>query len=159
MRTFCKILQSVDHMQARLNLFLAWFFIPQTLAMGWLAAIGRSVLEMLGAITPEEAIPGRIVGALLLFGVLFVVQHFRGCLPPQGKEGGAGYLFGHRLLLVGNVMAALLFMFHFFAAAIGDYNTHLILEKVTTAFGYLALGCFAIGFSLLYQSSLPQEKS
>lgn len=27
-------------MQARVNLFFTWFFIPQTLAMGWVAGVG-----------------------------------------------------------------------------------------------------------------------
>ena len=49
-----------------LNIFLAWFLIPQTLAMGWVAAAGRLVLELFGIVTEEQAIPGRIVGALLL---------------------------------------------------------------------------------------------
>lgn len=35
-------------MQARVNLFFTWFFIPQTLAMGWVAGVGRVVLELSG---------------------------------------------------------------------------------------------------------------
>lgn len=146
-------------MQARINLFLAWFFIPQTLAMGWVAAVGRVLLETLGVATHEGDIPGRMVGALLLLMVVYMVFHFRGSLPPEGKSGGSGYRFGHRAVLLGNVLAALLFVFHFFAPGIDGYNTHLILSKFTTAFGYWAMGCWAVGFSFLYQSSLPQQEA
>ncbi len=139
------------------NVFAAWFFIPQTLAMAWVAAAGRALLEMLGVATPEEGIPGRIVGALLLLLVIYLVFHFLRGLPPRGKPEGSGYTYGHRLVLAGNILAALLFVFHFFASGIESYNAHLILDKFTTAFGYLAMGCFAVGFSLIYQSSLPQE--
>lgn len=79
-------------------------------------------------------------------------------LPPQGKPGGNGYRIGHRLLLAGNILAGLLFVFHFFAGSIDSYNTHLVLNTFTTSFGYFAMGCFAIGFSLIYQSALPQEE-
>ena len=79
-------------------------------------------------------------------------------LPPQGKPEGNGYKIGHRVLLAGNILASLLFVFHLFASGIESYNTHLVLNTFTTSFGYFAMGCFAIGFSLIYQSSLPQEK-
>jgi hypothetical protein len=52
----------------------------------------------------------------------------------------------------------MVFVFQFFEAAITDNNTHLILEKITTPFGYLAMAGFAVGFSLIYQSTLPQEE-
>ncbi len=142
-----------------LNVFAAWFFIPQTLAMAWVAAAGRTLLEMLGVATQEGDIPGRMVGALLLFLLVYLVHHFLRALPPQGRPGGSGYVFGHRLVLAANVMAGLLFVFQFFAGGIDSYNLHLVLNKFTTSFGYLAMGCFAIGFSMIYQSSLPQEKN
>ncbi|MDH2916954.1 MAG: hypothetical protein PXX77_08780 [Gallionella sp.] len=142
----------------RVNVFAAWFFMVQTVAMGWVAATGRMVLELLGMTTFEGDIPGRIVGALLLFAAVYAVWYFRNGLPPEGKAEGSGYGFGHRLILVGNLMAASLFVFHFFATSIDDYNTHLVLNKFTTAFGYLCMGFFAVGFSFIYQSSLPQEE-
>lgn len=142
-----------------LNIFAAWFFMPQTITMGWVAAAGRMLLETFGVATTEGDIPGRLVGALLLFLAVYLVWHFRGNLPPQGKREGNGYTFGHRLVLVGNVMAACLFVFHFFAPGIENYNAHLVLDKFTTAFGYLCLGFFAVGFSFIYQSSLPQAKN
>ena len=142
----------------RLNIFAAWFFMLQTLAMGWVAASGNILLEMLGVPTHEGDIPGRIVGALLLLLIIYLVWHFLRGLPPQGKPEGNGYKFGHRVLLAGNILASLLFVFHFFAKSIDSYNTHLILNTFTTSFGYFAMGCFAVGFSLIYQSSLPQEK-
>lgn len=141
-----------------LNIFAAWFFMSQTLAMGWVAAAGNILLQMLGVPTHEGDIPGRIVGALLLLLVIYLVWHFLRALPPQGKPDGNGYKLGHRVVLAGNILACLLFVFHFFATAIDSYNTHLVLNKFTTSFGYFAMGCFAIGFSLIYQSSLPQEK-
>jgi hypothetical protein len=142
-----------------LNVFAAWFFIPQTLAMAWVAAAGRVLLEMLGVATREGDIPGRMVGALLLFLVIYLVHHFLHALPPRGRPEGSGYVFGHRLVMAANVMAGLLFVFQFFAGSIDSYNLHLVLNKFTTSFGYLAMGCFAIGFSMIYQSSLPQEKN
>ncbi len=141
------------------NIFAAWFFMPQTIAMGWVAAAGRILLETLGVATTEGDIPGRMVGALLLFLVVYLVWHFRGSLPPQGKPEGNGYRFGHRLVMVGNLMAGALFVFHFFAPAVENYNAHLVLDNFTTAFGYLCMGFFAAGFSFIYQSALPQEKS
>lgn len=141
-----------------LNVFAAWFFILQTLAMGLLATVGHGVLEILGVSTPDGAAPGSIVGALLLFGAVFMVWHFRGSLPPQGKPEGSGYVLGHRLMLAGNVLAAVLFVFSLFATSIGDHNAHVILEKFSIASGYIAIACWAMGFSLIYQSALPQGK-
>lgn len=141
-----------------LNIFAAWFFIPQTIMMGWVAAAGQILLEILGVPTTEGDIPGRLVGALLLFLAVYWVWHFRGNLPPQGKIGGNGYTFGHRLVLVGNVLAACLFVFHFFAPGIENYNARLVLEKFTTAFGYLCLGFYAVGISFIYQSAMLPEK-
>lgn len=146
-------------MQARINLFLAWFFMLQTLAMGWVAAAGRVLLEVLGVQTYEGDIPGRMAGALLLLLVIYLVQHVRGSLPPASDPQGSGYRISHKLLLAGNLMACALFVFQFFAGSIEGYNTHLILEKFTTAFGYMAMGVFAIGFSMLYQSGLPAEQA
>lgn len=141
-----------------LNIFAAWFFMLQTLAMGWVAAAGNVLLEMLGASTPEGSVPGRIVGALLLLLIIYLVWHFMRGLPPHGKPEGNGYKSGHRVLFAGNVFACLLFAFQFFESSIEGHNTHLVLNTFTTSFGYFAMGCFAVGFSLIYQSSLPQEK-
>ncbi len=140
------------------NIFAAWFLMLQTLAMGWVAAAGNVLLQILGVSVQEGGIPGRIVGALLLLLIVFLVWYFLHGLPPQGKPDGNGYKLGHRVILAGNILAGLLFVFHFFAASIDSYNTHLVLNKFTTSFGYFAMGCFAVGFSLIYQSSLPQEK-
>ena len=141
------------------NIFAAWFFMPQTLAMGWVAASGNLLLQMLGVPAHEGDVPGRMVGALLLLLVVYLAWHFLRGLPPHGKPEGNGYRIGHRVLLAGNILASLLFVFHFFASGIESYNTHLVLDTFTTSFGYFAMGCFAIGFSLVYQSSLPQQKN
>ncbi len=142
-----------------LNIFLAWFFMPQTIFMGWVAAAGGMLLNLLGLATAEGDIPSRMVGALLLFALVFLVWFQLRGLPPQGESGGNGYTLGHRLTLIGNVLAACLFVFHFFAPGVENYNVYLVLDKFTTMFGYLCLGFFAIGFSFIYQSSLPQEKN
>lgn len=140
------------------NIFAAWFFMPQTLAMGWVAALGRMLLEMLGAPTHEGDIPGRIVGALLLLLIVYLVWHFMRALPPQGKPEGNGYRLGHRVVLAGNMLAGLLFLFHFFAIGIDSHNALFLLNKLTTVSGYFAMVCFAVGFSLIYQSSLTQKE-
>jgi hypothetical protein len=140
------------------NIFAAWFFMFQTLAMGWVAATGNILLQLLNQPTHEGDVPGRIVGALLLLLIVYLASHFLHGLPPHGKAEGNGFKPGHRILLAGNILASLLFVFHLFATGIDSYNTHLVLHTFTTSFGYFAMGCFAIGFSLVYQSSLPQEQ-
>jgi hypothetical protein len=145
-------------MKYRVNLFMTWFFIPQTLAMGWVAAVGRIVLELLGGVdTVEGDLPGRIVGALVLFGAVYTFMHVRGSLPPEGKPDGNGFVLGHRLLLAGNILAALLFIFQLTFPLIESRDLHLVLDKFTTAFGYWVMAIWIIGFSLLYQSSLPKK--
>ena len=146
-------------MQARINLFLAWFMIPQTLAMGWVAAAGRLVLSLCGIETQEEDIPGRIVGALLLFGVVFVVQHFRGSLPPEGKPEGNGYRLGHRLVLAASLLAVSLFIFQLTHRLIESRDVVLVLSKFAIGFGYIAMAGWAVGFSLIYQSALPSQST
>lgn len=141
-----------------LNTFAAWFFVPQTVGMAWVSGAGTLLLGALSVPAHEGDVPSRIVGALLLLLAVFMVWFFMRGLPPQGKAGGNGYVFGHKLLLAGNVLASCLFVFQFFEAGIDSHNMHLVLEKFTTAFGYLAMGCFAVGFSLIYQSAMPQEE-
>lgn len=141
-----------------LNIFAAWFFMPHTVAMGWVAAAGGLLLGLFGLPVAEGDVPSRIVGALLLFLVLFAVWYVRGSLPPQGDAQGKGYTFGHRLVLAGNLFAAALFVFQFFAGSVSDYNTHLVLDQFTTAFGYWCMACFAVGFSLVYQSAQAAGK-
>ena len=141
----------------KVNLFMAWFFIPQTLAMGWVAAAGRVVLELLGATTHEGDIPGRIVGALLLFGAVYLVLHLCGSLPPQGKPEGKGFRFGHRRVMAGNLLAVLLFIFSLTDFLIGNPDVLMVLTRFTTAFGYWAMAFWVVGFSFLYQSSLPEK--
>lgn len=144
-------------MWRKVNLFMAWFLIPQTVAMGFVAAIGRVVLELLGATTREGDIPGRMVGALLLFGAVYLVLHFRGSLPPEGKPEGNGFLFGHRLVLAGNVLSSLFIIFQFTHPWIESRDVLLVLDKFTDAFGYWTMACWLVGFSFLYQSSLPKK--
>src|SRR3970040_477469 len=141
------------------NIFAAWFLMLQTLAMGWVAAMGRVLLGLLGVATTEGDVPGRLVGALLLLLIVFLVWYFMHGLPPHGKPEGNGFKAGHRVLLIGNILAGLLFVFHFFAASIDSHSLPLVLNKFTTSFGYFSMGLFAVGFSLVYQSSLPQEKN
>lgn len=144
-------------MHARINLFFTWFFIPQTLAMGWVAGIGRVVLELAGADTHEGDIPGRLVGALLLLGAIYLVLHVRRSLPLEGKPEGQGYQFGHRLLLAANLLGAVLFLFPFTSHLIENRDVLMVASKFTTAFGYWAMALWVVGFSFLYQSTLPKK--
>ncbi|MBK9160631.1 MAG: hypothetical protein IPM27_03560 [Nitrosomonadales bacterium] len=145
-------------MKYKANLFMAWFFIPMTLVMGWVAFVGRMVLELLGINTFEGDIPGRIVGALLLFGAVYLVLHFRGSLPPEGKQGGSGFGFGHRVVLAANLLATLFIIFQLTHPLIENPDMRLVLDRFTYAFGLLATGCWVVGFSFLYQSSLPPKQ-
>lgn len=144
-------------MQARINIFVAWFLIPLTLGMGWVAFAGRMLLELLGVNTHEGDIPGRIVGAVLLFGAVFLVLHFRGSLPPEGKPTGKGFNFGQRLVLAANLLASLFCLFQFTQFLIENHDLRLVLNGFTDAFGYWVMALWVIGFSFLYQSSLPQS--
>lgn len=140
--------------QSELNIFLAWFLIPQTLAMGWVAAVGRVLLELFGTDSQEEGIPGRIVGALLLLGAVFVIRRLLGgTLPIVGNPDGKGYRFGHRLILTGNILAAALFVFQFAWHWIPSAAVVMVLAQFTSAFGYWVMALWAIGFSFLYQST------
>jgi hypothetical protein len=141
-----------------LNIFMAWFLIPQTLAMGWVAFVGRMALELFGVITQEEGIPGRIVGALLLLGVVFVVRRLLGgTLPIVGNPDGNGYRFGHRLILTGNILAAALFIFQLAWHWIPSPDVVMVLAQFTSAFGYWVMPLWAVGFSFIYQSTQPAQ--
>ncbi|MFA6972820.1 MAG: hypothetical protein WC208_15665 [Gallionella sp.] len=142
-------------MLSRINLFVAWFLIPLTLGMGWVAFSGRMLLELLGVNTHEGDIPGRLVGALLLFGAVYLVLHFYGSLPPEGKPAGKGYRFGQRLVLAANILAAMFCIFQFTQFMIENRDIRLVLNGFTDAFGYWVMALWVIGFSFLYQSSLP----
>ncbi|MDO9054872.1 MAG: hypothetical protein Q7U37_13215 [Gallionella sp.] len=144
-------------MLARINIFVAWFLIPQTLTMGWVAAIGRIVLELLGVNTYEGDIPGRIVGALLLLAAVYLVLHFRGSLPPEGKPEGKGFRFGHRLLLAANLLASLFVIFQFTHLLIDNRDLYLVLDGFTNAFGVWTMALWVVGFSFIYQSALPKK--
>jgi len=141
-------------MLSRINLFVAWFLIPQTLVMGWVAGIGRLLLELLGANTREGDIPGRLAGALLVFGAVYLVLHFRRSLPPEGKPEGKGYKLGQYMVLAGNLLAGLFVTFQITHVLIENRDLLLILNGFTDAFGYWAMACWVVGFSFLYQSSL-----
>ncbi len=145
-------------MMGQINLFLAWFLIPETQGMGWITAVGRMVLDMLGVTTQEGDMPSRWVGAVLLLAVVYLVRHFRGALPPEGKIGGKGYVFGQRFVALGNVLGGLFCLFQFTYPLIASPDMARLLNSFTDAFGYWTMACWAIGFSLLYQSSLPVEK-
>ena len=142
---------------ANINLFVAWCLIPQTLIMGWVAFAGRMVLELFGVSTHEEGIPGRIVGALLIIGVVYLVHFWRGSLWPVGNPAGKDYRFGHRMVLAANILAALLFIFPFVWQLIPDRNVVMVLSKFVVAFGYWVMAMWSIGFSFIYQSSLPEK--
>lgn len=141
-----------------LNIFMAWFLIPQTLTMGWVAAVGRMLLELFGTVTQEEGVPGRIVGALLLLGVVLVLRRLLGgTLPIVGNPDGNGYRFGHRLILTGNILAAALFVFQLAWHWIPSAAAVMVLAQFTSAFGYWVMALWMVGFSFIYQSTLPVQ--
>lgn len=137
------------------NVFFAWLLMLEVVAMGWIAFVGRMLLELLGVNTQEADIPGRIVGLLLLFGILVSIQLLRGSLPPEGRQVGNGFRFGHRLVLVANMLAASLFCFEFIKPFMLDRTLVLLVAHFTDAFGYWVLAIWAVGFSFIYQSGLP----
>ena len=133
---------------------MAWLLIPQTLAMGWVAFGGRMVLELFGMDTQEEGIPGRIVGALLLLITVFMIRRLLGgTLPILGNPDGNGYRFGQRLILAGNILAASLFVFQLTWHWLPGSVVVMLLAQITSAFGYWVMPIWAIGFSMLYQST------
>jgi len=144
-------------MSSRINLFIAWFLIPQTMAMGFVAAVGRIVLELLGVNTHEGDIPGRLVGAVLLLGAVYLILHFRGSLFPEGKADGRGFQLGQRLVMLANLLAALFCLFQFTQFMITSYNVRHLLNGFTDAFGYWVMALWVVGFSFLYQSALPSS--
>jgi hypothetical protein len=141
-----------------LNIFMAWFLIPQTLAMGWVAAIGRVLLELFGTDTQEEGMPGRIVGALLLLGAITVLRRMLGgTLPIVGNPDGSGYRWGQHFILTGNILAAALFIFQLTWHWIPSPDVVMVLAQFTSAFGYWVMPLWAVGFSFIYQSTIPTE--
>ena len=139
---------------ANLNIFFAWFLIPQTLAMGWVASLGRLALELFGIVTPEEANPGRIVGAFILLCAVYVVRYLMGhTLPIVGNQNGNGYKLGHRLILVANILAASLFVFQLGWHWLPNTSVVIVFADFTSAFGYWVMALWAIGFSFVYQST------
>lgn len=146
-------------MLSRINLFAAWFLIPLTLQMGWIAFFGRMLLELLGINTHEGDTPGRLVGALLLLGAVYLVLHFRRSLPPEGNPAGKGFAFGQRLVLAANLLASLFCLYQLTEFMVINHNLRLILDGFTDAFGYWVMALWVIGFSFLYQSSLPNQST
>ena len=141
------------------NVFMAWLLMLEVVAMGWIAFTGRMLLELLGVNTHEGDIPGRLVGLILLFGVLISIELLRGSLKPVGKLGGNGFGWGHRLVLMANVLAAILFCYEFIKPFMLDRTLVLLIANFTDAFGYWVLAMWAVGFSLIYQSALPAAAS
>lgn len=141
----------------KLNLFAAWVLLPHVLAMGWVAFAGRMMLELVGVDTHEQGVPGRLVGLLLVIGAVAVVRIMRGSLWPVGNPQGKGFRLGHGLLLAANVLAALLLCFEITRPLFTDHNMRVLASGFTDAFGYWVMSMWAIGFSFIYQSSLPQS--
>lgn len=141
----------------KVNLFATWVLLPHVIAMGWIAFIGRMALELAGVTTHEADIPGRLVGLLFVLGAVVLLQHYRGGLSPAGNPAGSGFHWGFRLVFWANMLALTLFCFEFIKPLLSNYNLILVLSRFTDAFGYWVLAMWAISFSLIYQSSLPQS--
>ena len=144
-------------MYSRINIFAAWVLLPLTLQMGWIAFFGRMLLEVLGINTHEGDTPGRLVGAILLMGAVYLVLHFRRSLAPVSNPAGKGYALGQRLVLIANILASLYCLYQFTEFMVTSHNLRLILDGFTDAFGYWVMAIWIIGFSLLYQSSQPNQ--
>jgi hypothetical protein len=140
----------------KVNLFATWVLLPHVVAMGWIAFVGRMALELAGVATQEAGIPGRVVGLIFVIGAVVLLQHYRGGLSPAGNPAGSGFHWGFRLLSAANLLALALFCFEFIKPSLTSYNLNLVLSGFTDAFGYWVLAMWAISFSLIYQSSLPQ---
>lgn len=141
----------------KFNLFASWVLIPQILAMGWVAFAGRMLLELAGVSTHEEGIPGRLVGMLLMIGLIALIQHFRGSLWPLGQREGSGYRLGYRLLIAANILAGILLCFEMTKSFLTDHNQIVFFSGFTDAFGYWVMAMWAISFSFIFQSALPQS--
>ncbi|MFA6016161.1 MAG: hypothetical protein WC742_13955 [Gallionellaceae bacterium] len=141
-------------MKYKLNIFAAWVLIPHVLAMGWVAFIGRMLLELAGVSTLEEGIPGRLVGLLFVIGAVTVINHVRGSLWPVGNPEGSGFVFGQRIILAANLLAFLLLSFELTKPLFTDLLLISVLAKFTDAFGYWVMAMWAIGLSFIYQSTL-----
>jgi hypothetical protein len=140
---------------SNINIFMAWLLIPQTLAMGWVAFVGCQLLQLFGAVTQEEGIPGRIVGLLVLLVVVYAIRYFLGgTLPIEGNPSGNGYRFGHRLILAANLLAATLFIFQIGWHVLPNPAVVWLLANLSAAFGYWVMAMWAVGFSFIYQSSM-----
>jgi hypothetical protein len=139
---------------ANLNIFFAWCLIPQTLAMGWVAAVGRLILELCGIATLENANPGRLLGGFVLICTVYVIRYLMGnTLPIVGNQNGNGYSLGHRLILSANILSASLFIFQLSWHSLPNTAMVLILASFTSAFGYWVMALWAFGFSFIYQST------
>ncbi len=139
-----------------LNVFVAWFLISETLIRGWIAWVGRTLLELFGVHTEMEGIPGQVVGAVLLLAGLMAAWRILGSLPPgPGNPEGNGYTLGHRLLLAANIGAGLLFLFPFTFQLLPNPAVVMVVSKILVAMGYLAIGMASIGLALIYQSTQP----
>ena len=142
---------------SKLNIFFAWFLLPLTWVLGFVAFVGRMLLEILGVSTAEGSVPGILVGILLSFAGVFLIQHLRGNLWPMGNPAGNGYRLGQRLVLLANLLALLILAFQLGGHQIINHDLNMIADKFTDAFGYWVMAMWAIGFSLLYQSTLTNK--
>jgi hypothetical protein len=115
------------------------------------------VLELCGVSTPEGSVPGVIVGLLLMFAAVYSIQYWRGGLWPAGNASGKGYRLGQRLLLAANILALLVLAFRLGGHLLPSRDVMMVLDQFTDAFGYWVMAMWAIGFSMLYQSTLVQK--
>jgi hypothetical protein len=142
---------------AKLNMFITWVLIPITFVLGWVAFTGRMLLELLNVSTAEGSIPGIIIGMLLVFAAVFIIQHVRGELWPVGNSTGHGYVLGQRLVLAANVLALLILAFRLGGHLLSNRDLMMVFDRFTDAFGYWVMAMWAIAFSFLYQSTLSTK--
>lgn len=142
---------------SELNLFAAWFLIPQTLAMGWFSTAGGFLLRLAGVDEPEDGPASRLVGAALLLAGVLAARLWLGFLPIVGDPAGKGYRGGHQLLLGGNLLAGFVFLFPFFFNLLPGHTLMLLASVMAILFGCIAMALWAIGLSLVHQSTQPGQ--
>ena len=139
------------------NLLAVWFLIPETVATGWFSTAGEWALRLAGVEVQPDTPLCRAAGAVLLLLIVLAVRFRLGYLPVVGNPAGQGFRGGHQLLLGGNLLAALVFAFPFIFSLLPNPALMLLASVLAILFGCVALALWAIGFSLLHQSTQPSR--
>lgn len=143
---------------AALNLFVAWFLIPETVATRWVDGAGHLLLGLTGNDDLRNDVPARLLGAAVWAVVVAGVWLWRG-LPFVGNPLGKGYGSGHKLVLLGNLLAGVLFVYSFVFGLFHSHALTLLMSVLALIFGFAAMALWAIGFSITFNSSEAVKKA